>query len=80
NSPSTIASRILEVRPLVWIGLISYSLYLVHWPINAFAHYLSLEEFDPSMTVALTVASFALAAFSWKYVEQPFRQKRSFTA
>ncbi|TIP84104.1 MAG: acyltransferase, partial [Mesorhizobium sp.] len=41
NSPSTTASRILEVRPLVWIGLISYSLYLVHWPINAFAHYLS---------------------------------------
>ncbi len=80
NSPSTIVTRLLEVRPLVWIGLISYSLYLVHWPINAFAHYLSLEELDPSMTVALTVASFALAAFSWKYVEQPFRQKRSFTA
>ncbi|WIW56966.1 acyltransferase [Mesorhizobium mediterraneum] len=80
NSPSTIASRILEVRPLVWIGLISYSLYLVHWPINAFAHYLSLQKLDPSMTVAMTVASFALAAFSWKYIEQPFRQKRSFTA
>ncbi|RWK60067.1 acyltransferase family protein [Mesorhizobium sp.] len=80
NSPSTTATRILEVRPLVWIGLISYSLYLVHWPINAFAHYLSLQKLDPSMTVAMTVASFALAAFSWKYIEQPFRQKRSFTA
>ncbi|UVK50042.1 acyltransferase (plasmid) [Mesorhizobium sp. AR02] len=80
NSPSTIASRILEVRPLVLIGLISYSLYLVHWPINAFAHYLSLQNLDPSIIIAMTVASFALAAFSWKYIEQPFRQKRSFTA
>ncbi|UVC15482.1 acyltransferase family protein [Mesorhizobium onobrychidis] len=80
QNTSTIATRMLEVRPLVWIGLISYSLYLVHWPINAFAHYLSLQKLDPSMTVAMTVASLALAAFSWKYIEQPFRQKRAFTA
>lgn len=80
NTPSVTVTRILEVRPLVWIGLISYSLYLVHWPINAFAHYLSLQKLDPSVTVAMTVASFALAAFSWKYIEQPFRQKRTFTA
>ncbi|PDQ21517.1 acyltransferase [Mesorhizobium sanjuanii] len=79
-TPSTIVTRILETRPLVWIGLISYSLYLVHWPINSFAHYLSLQKLDPSMIVVMTVASFALAAFSWKYVEQPFRQKRTFTA
>ncbi|RWO95305.1 MAG: acyltransferase [Mesorhizobium sp.] len=80
NSPSTVASRMLEVRPLVWIGLISYSLYLVHWPLNAFAHYLSFQKLDPLMTGAMLVASLALAAFSWKFVEQPFRQKRTFTA
>ncbi|RUV99968.1 acyltransferase family protein, partial [Mesorhizobium sp. M1A.F.Ca.IN.020.04.1.1] len=80
NSPSTVASRMLEVRPLVWIGLISYSLYLVHWPLNAFAHYLSFQKLDPLMTGAMLVASLALAAFSWKFVEQPFRQKRAFTA
>lgn len=80
NTPSTIATRMLEARPLVWIGLISYSLYLVHWPINAFAHYHSLQKLDPSTIVAMTVASFALAAFSWKYIEQPFRQKNTFTA
>ncbi|TIW73578.1 MAG: acyltransferase, partial [Mesorhizobium sp.] len=73
NTPSTVATRMLEVRPLVWIGLISYSLYLVHWPLNAFAHYLSFQKLDPLMTGAMLVASLALAAFSWKFVEQPFR-------
>ncbi|WP_245491154.1 acyltransferase [Mesorhizobium sp. M2A.F.Ca.ET.037.01.1.1] len=80
NTPSTVATRMLEVRPLVWIGLISYSLYLVHWPLNAFAHYLSFQKLDPLMTGAMLVASLALAAFSWKFVEQPFRQKRAFTS
>ncbi|MCV3205772.1 acyltransferase [Mesorhizobium sp. YC-39] len=80
NDPATIATRILEVRPLVWIGLISYSLYLVHWPINSFVHYLSLRSVDLPTAAAMMVASLALAAFSWKYVEQPFRQKRTFTA
>lgn len=80
NAPATIATRILEVRPLVWIGLISYSLYLVHWPINSFVHYLSLRSVDLSTAAVMLVASLALAAFSWKYVEQPFRQKRTFTA
>ncbi|MEP6565834.1 MAG: acyltransferase family protein [Mesorhizobium sp.] len=77
---ATYATRILEFSPLVWIGLISYSLYLVHWPINSFAHYLSLQAMAPSTTIVLLVASFALATFSWKYVEQPFRKKHSFTA
>ena len=77
---ATLATRILQFGPLVWIGLISYSLYLVHWPINSFAHYLSLQAIAPSTAFTLVVASIVLAAFSWKYVEQPFRQKRSFTA
>jgi peptidoglycan/LPS O-acetylase OafA/YrhL len=78
--PATIVTRILQASPLVWIGLISYSLYLVHWPINAFAHYLSLQNIDSSTVIAMAVASVALATFSWKYVEQPFRRKRPFTA
>ncbi|MBN9220733.1 MAG: acyltransferase [Mesorhizobium sp.] len=75
-----IATQVLRLAPLVWIGLISYSLYLVHWPINSFVHYLSLQAVSVPTIIAMTLASFALAAFSWKYVEQPFRQKRAFTA
>lgn len=75
-----LATRVLQFAPMVWIGFISYSLYLVHWPINSFVHYLSLKAISVPMIVAMTVASVALATFSWKYVEQPFRQKRAFTA
>ncbi|RVB98134.1 acyltransferase, partial [Mesorhizobium sp. M7A.F.Ca.CA.002.15.2.1] len=79
DRPAPVATRVLRLAPLVWVGLISYSLYLVHWPINSFVHYLSLKTVGVPTIVAMTVASFALAAFSWKYVEQPFRQKRAYT-
>jgi peptidoglycan/LPS O-acetylase OafA/YrhL len=77
---ATIATRILQFSPFVWIGLISYSLYLVHWPINSFVHYLSLQNIGVPTVIAMMVGSLALATFSWKFVEQPFRQKRPFTA
>ena len=77
---ATLATRILQFGPFVWIGLISYSLYLVHWPINSFVHYLSLQNISVPTVIAMMVGSLALATFSWKYVEQPFRQKRPFTA
>ncbi|TGQ64945.1 MAG: acyltransferase [Mesorhizobium sp.] len=80
DTPATLATRVLQFAPLVWVGLISYSLYLVHWPINSFVHYLSLKTIGVPTILAMTVASFALAAFSWKYVEQPFRRKGAFTA
>ncbi|MEI9420514.1 acyltransferase family protein [Mesorhizobium sp. Cs1299R1N1] len=80
DRPVPVATRVLQFAPIVWVGLISYSLYLVHWPINSFVHYLSLKAISVPTIVAMTVASFALATFSWKYVEQPFRQKRTFTA
>ncbi len=70
---STGAGRILSLKPLVWIGLISYSLYLVHWPIVVFARYVTLREPTAGETVAIVVASIALAAFSWRFIEQPFR-------
>ncbi|TIX26095.1 acyltransferase family protein [Mesorhizobium sp.] len=80
DGPAPVATRVLRLAPLVWVGLVSYSLYLVHWPINSFVHYLSLKAIGVPTIIAMTVTSFALAAFSWKYVEQPFRQKRAYTA
>lgn len=68
------ASRLLEARPAVFIGLISYSLYLVHWPIFAFAHGLHHEEMGLGVRLWLIAASFTLAVFSWQFVETPFRR------
>ncbi|MDF0490643.1 acyltransferase family protein [Sphingomonas sp. H39-1-10] len=67
------ATRLLTWSPLVGIGLISYSLYLWHWPLLslsqlALGHTLSAAE----AAVALA-ASLLLAILSWRYVERPFR-------
>ena len=66
----------LSRTPLVWVGIISYSLYLWHWPIFVFAHYYLVESFlsPVAATIAVTL-TFALATLSWRYVERPFRDR-----
>lgn len=76
-SPNTFVGSILSSGPLVSVGLISYSAYLWHQPILAFAKNRSLEIPSKALLGALAALSVALAYVSWKYVEQPFR-RRSF--
>ena len=71
-----LATSLLSLRPLVFIGLISYSLYLIHWPIVSFQHYLSLDQPGATQVLTMLVASFILAVLSWRFVEQPFRRPR----
>jgi peptidoglycan/LPS O-acetylase OafA/YrhL len=68
-----IGRRLLGHRVLVHIGLISYPLYLWHWPILAFVRILHYEE--PSRLVRTTciVAAFVLAELTYRYVERPVR-------
>jgi peptidoglycan/LPS O-acetylase OafA/YrhL len=63
----------LSTRPLVFVGLISYSLYLWHWPLFVFTRDLLGRDLGPWETAALTIAAFGLAAWSWRFVERPFR-------
>lgn len=71
---SSISSKFLSFKPLVWIGLLSYSLYLWHWPIFAFLHYTRVEINSISAALAILL-SIVLSFFSWKYVEIPFRKQ-----
>ncbi|MBU1656478.1 MAG: acyltransferase [Gammaproteobacteria bacterium] len=71
---SSISSKFLSLKPLVWIGLLSYSLYLWHWPIFAFLRYTHVELNSISSTLAIFL-SIVLSFFSWKYVEIPFRKQ-----
>jgi peptidoglycan/LPS O-acetylase OafA/YrhL len=72
----TWVGRCLEMRPVVFIGLISYSLYLWHWPILSFLRYLRCDEPSSTLVRGLAVAlGFVLALLSWRYVELPFRSK-----
>ncbi len=72
----TLVGCLLALRPLVFVGLISYSLYLWHWPLLAYGQY---HSFDP-MTVGqrgfLVALGFILAYLSYRFVETPFRERR----
>jgi peptidoglycan/LPS O-acetylase OafA/YrhL len=74
---TTVAGRLLAMRPLVFLGLVSYSLYLWHWPIFVFATYVDMHEPTGLGSAALIALSYGLAVLSWRYVEQPFRRRRS---
>ncbi len=73
--PGTGAGRILSTRPMVAVGLVSYSAYLWHQPLFAFARIRAAEEPQPWLMLALAALTFVLAALSWRYVEQPFRRR-----
>lgn len=68
--------RLLSLRPLVWIGLISYSLYLWHYVLFAYARIGQLFVIPHWQMGLLIAASFAMAWLSWRFVEQPFRKPR----
>ena len=70
---SSLNSSWLASRPLVAIGLISYPLYLWHWPLLSFARILASQT--PSMEVRLGLVglSFVLAYLTYRWVEQPIR-------
>ena len=68
-------SKALGLWPLAFVGLISYSLYLWHWPLLVFAHYYNIRDLSGAQAASIVIASFVLAVFSWAYVEQPFRRK-----
>ena len=77
RGPSAVG-RLLSLRPLVFIGLISYSLYLWHWPLIVFQRTDAMLVPGTSGATAklvLIAASIGVAWLSWKFVEIPFRSK-----
>lgn len=65
---------VLSLRPVVGIGLISYSLYLWHWPLLVFPR-VAAGGAEGAPVVLPLIASFALAWASWRFIERPFRRK-----
>jgi len=70
----SVVARALAIRPLTWLGTISYGVYLWHWPVNVFfsterthLHGLGLH----ALRFALT---FAIAIASYRFLEQPIRR------
>lgn len=71
--PRNFISRLLSYKPVVFIGILSYSLYIWHWPLFAILRY---QNIPMTPTVLLTAYAFTglLAYASWRYIEKPARQ------
>lgn len=69
-----LVNRALGARPMVFVGLISYSLYLWHWPVLVLSTYRLGGYSGPADTALWLFVSFALAWASWRFVELPVRR------
>ena len=77
--PKTFVHKLLSLKFIVGIGLISYSTYLWHQPLLAFARHRLLGDVSDLILIALCIASLVMAWFSWRFVEGPFRNKHTIT-
>lgn len=72
-----IINKLIQNKLIVGIGLISYSLYLWHWPIFVLIKYIGINLEGPIRLMAIIII-FALSYISWRFIEQPFRTTLKF--
>ena len=73
---SNVVQKILCNKPTVFIGLISYSLYMLHQPILAFNKNLTLFEENLSYKIIFFIVLVFISALTWKFIEQPSRNDK----
>lgn len=78
SGQGTLTGAALSWGPIRWVGLISYSLYLWHWPLIVFGRDAGWLGGTASQ-VTVVALSIVVAALSWRFVETPFRDKKRFT-
>jgi peptidoglycan/LPS O-acetylase OafA/YrhL len=71
----TTVGKFVGNKAFVGVGLISYSAYLWHQPLFAFARQVGVSDSEVAIFLALSITSIFLAYLSWQYVEAPFRNK-----
>ena len=76
STQRTAVGTALGRRGPAFVGLISYSLYLWHWPLIVAAHYAGLPV-TPALALGGTILLVGLSVLSWRFVETPFRDPRS---
>ncbi len=74
------SKTLISNRAIAYIGLISYQLYLVHWPLYVFYKYRLLEALDDWDKAILTLATFVIAIPMYYYIDKPLRAVRDTTA
>jgi peptidoglycan/LPS O-acetylase OafA/YrhL len=68
----SLGGRLLGSPATVFVGLISYSLYLWHWPLLVLAKYYAVRELTGAEVLAVLLLSVLVATVSWRFVERPF--------
>ncbi len=74
SHPGGMVSRGLAWRPVVWVGRISYGLYLWHWPVYVFLSPARTGLSGPALLILRFAVTFAVAALSYYFVEMPIRR------
>ncbi len=72
---TTTVKTILAMLPFLIIGRISYSLYLWHQPIFSFSRFYGLDPSNPATLACLSVLLFILSYMTWRFIENPFRNR-----
>jgi len=67
--------RLLSLPPLAFVGKISYSLYLWHWPLIIFSKYYAIRPLTTYELSSILAATIFISTLSWRFIETPFRSK-----
>lgn len=73
---STVTGKVLGSRVMSFLGRISYSTYLWHWPLISFYHYVRGEIYDDEIRLLIVALSFGLGYLSYRFIEAPVRNMR----
>lgn len=76
NSSEKLSSWILENKFSIWIGKISFSLYMWHQLILAYTRYIIIQEFDLLSLIIIYISILVLSVMTYHLIEQPFRNKK----
>jgi len=79
----TFVGKVFSFTPVCFLGKVSYSWYLWHWPLVTLAVFLPVlyPFFSPGQwQLILLIVSLVLAVLSWKFVEMPFRKKKDWAS
>lgn len=68
--------KLFSIAPLTFLGRISYSVYLWHWPLIVFVNYQTIGRLSVWDNLGLAVVSILLGYLSWRFIEQPFRKAK----
>jgi peptidoglycan/LPS O-acetylase OafA/YrhL len=76
QNESLLATQWLGARSLVFIGGMSYSLYLWHWPLMVWFHQSDFAFSSDLQNLLLVITTIAISYLAWRYIEEPFRQNK----